>query len=514
MTLINRLHTLPSLAMALVRLPKELLLNVMACLRDAPDVSALKSVTRTCRTLHEVAQICLYNTAWFTNSISSDQFLEAIHLRPERKAHVRDLRMLFEDILMPNVIPTFDLTTFPNLTSLVFKSPVGFHRWLLRMTNWREILSYFMQLFRQASLLNSSVHAPQPLQNLRSLVLRWPGDGKTMERITPTCPIFLLSQLHSLRIGCFRICHEKPNEWGAERLQPFHRQTKLKSLFFDKCTISVEDLHAVLSLPKALQTLVLDEILLPGDSSTIKDFSQLNCAISQHSESLEHLTICLRNPCFVITNAITLSLSHFPVLSHLQLNLAPMMIGPGFSGYCCRYVLKPPVPRALQYLRLGVYDWSIFRSNYLSETFTGLLVADLLAQAEARGLPFTLDVSFAGYDRFNHRSPFHDYVNPRLLFVKNFEKQCRQFLQFLQYEELSILTNLVPPPTMIRVTPRLRALAHEMWDDVPLFFHHEVQSRFVVRYDSSHPDRFLNNSFSDMGMSQAPFLLRGVVGAI
>ncbi|KAI2470669.1 hypothetical protein F4781DRAFT_421080 [Annulohypoxylon bovei var. microspora] len=486
--------------MALIALPNELILHIMGYLQDSHDVLALKSASCTCQALREAAEVCLYNTAKFTKLSSLYQFLEATRVQPKRKEYLRDLQLLFSNGLRdPHAIPTLpDLASFPNLTSFVSESSECQPRTLKR-TQWKLFMEHFMQLFKQASLLNDSAGAPKPLQNLRSLVLHWSGVNHRFWDITPMSPIFLLPQLESLHISCVRIGQEESDEWAdewkAKKLQPFRHQTQLKSLLLCECVISIKALHAILSFPKALQTLVLRERFYHShelnDRFAVEDSDTLNRAIAQQSGSLEYLTIFRYNQFSPTSETIALSLSNFPVLSHLQ--LGPYLSARRERSFC--YVLAPPIPPVLEYLRLEEYGMNMFKSDRAGEALTELLVGDLLANAEARGLSFTLDVSLQTLSRLLQRANLdgrdeHSVVRK---LVERLEKefQQRQEASIPQLSEASSKRS-----SSDRISSRLRILTNKPRHLVPPFLHDEGPRRFVVRYDSSHPDRFLSNPYA------------------
>ncbi|KAI1372487.1 hypothetical protein F4677DRAFT_449388 [Hypoxylon crocopeplum] len=460
--------------MTLLTLPSELLFHVMEHLRDSRDVHTLQSVACTCKALREIAEIYLYSTAVFIKLSSLYEFFDAIRTEPKRKGYLRDLQLLFSTQLYnPGTLSASppDLASFPNLTSLVSESPEC-QPSSLKGTHWNEFMDYYLQTFEQASLLNESVGAQKPLLHLRSLTLHWSGIGSRFWDITPACSIFLLPQLRSLEISCAAIGQRGYTEWEPEKLQRFQRQTQLKSLTFTECTVSIAALHAILSFPIALQRLVLCEKFYHRSNIdwqfALNDSDAFNCAIAQQARSLEHLHIFRRDE----ARELTLSLSNFPVLSHLQL-------GPFLS--ILNYGLELPAPPVLQSLRLDEYSISMLQSQRADRILSDLSFDELLRNAEARNASFTLDISLPRRNHYNNQ-------DLRLSVRKPVEKLGNQFRR---RQDASILTH---PES--RALSRLRILTNEYRGKIPPFLCGESLPRFFVRYDSQHPNPFLSDPYT------------------
>ncbi|KAI0844255.1 hypothetical protein F5Y00DRAFT_202499 [Daldinia vernicosa] len=481
--------------MSLLAIPHELLLQIMKHLRDSQDVQTLQSVARTCRELREVAEMYLYSTAEFTRLSSLYRFLGAATRadKPNRKGYLRDLKLLYSsNHYDPYYNPPYppDLTLFPNLESFVSESPECKHQ-SIKGTYWDFFKESYTQAFTQASLLNKSLETPRPLQNLKSLTLHWTESGTRFREIAPTCPIFLLPRLQSLEISCARIGQKKPADWEAEKLQDFQHKTMLRSLIFTECVVSPKALHAILSLPKALQSLAVCEIFyhhgVMGDSSAIKDTDAFNDAINQQAQSLESLRIYHRfNQYSRDEKTLVLSLSNFPALSNLQL-------GP-FRGTLFKYTLNTPVPPALNFLRLDKYGISRLERGRSCMLLSGLSVEELLANSETSGRPFTLDISLQHLPRLLGRPLFNrNDVRPKIRKLINELGERFQKLQNASRPRLEANPESSPD---CKAYSRLRILTNKSQHKIPPHLHNEALPRFVVRYDSSHPGRFLDNPYT------------------
>ncbi|KAI1407877.1 hypothetical protein F5Y13DRAFT_205549 [Hypoxylon sp. FL1857] len=483
--------------MSLQLLPKELVLQVMYCLRDSQDIQALKSAACTCRWLRRAAEIFLYSTAKFATLSSLYQYMDSIQIDPQRADYLRDLELLYSTGAYDYHRPSspLDLTSFPNLESFVSESPECQPQ-SVKGTHWNLFMDSYMQAFNQASLLTESLEAHAPLRNLRNITLHWSGSHDRFWSITPKCPIFLLPLLQSLEISCARIGQGGLREWKLGELERFGRQTRLKSLVLTECVISIESLHAILSFPTALQTLVLHEKFYHRrgirDHFAVEDTVAFNRAIAQQAESLEHLDIFRHSAYADGGKTLALSLYDFPVLSHLQLGPYSML----FDGpRQFTFALATPVPKALRSLRLNEYSVFMLDDTRANKVLSDLSVAELLVNAEARGFLFTLDLSLqrvhSPYAQV--RARFQDMRPAVRAFVEKLG------LRFQALQEASIRSR---PEAVSKgsfgntVSSRLRFLTNKPRHKIPPFLHDEGPQRFVVRYDSKYPERFLSHPYT------------------
>ncbi|KAI0105376.1 hypothetical protein F4776DRAFT_475863 [Hypoxylon sp. NC0597] len=484
--------------MSILLLPEELVLQIMCHLRDAQDIRTLKSAACTCSWLRRAAEVYLYSTAKFTTLSSLYQYNGAVHAEPRRASYLRDLKLLYSTSVYDyyrEPIP-LDLTLFTNLASFVSESPECQPR-SAKGTHWNLFMDSYMQAFKQASLLTEPIQAWRPLQNLRTITLHWSGSQDRFWDITPKCPIFLLPFLQSLEISCARIGQGESDEWAAEELERFGRQTRLRSLVLTECVVSIEALHALLSFPNALQTLVLHEKFYHhreiGDRFAVEDTVTFNRAISQQAESLEHLEIFRHSQFADGGKTLVLSLDNFPMLSHLQLGPYLSMRADGSRYFT--FALATPVPEALQSLRLDEYAISMLKDSRAEKVLSDLSVAELLMNAEARGFPFTLDISlqhlprlFAGV-RFGNQD-----ARPAVRkLIESFE------LHFQTRQEASIRSRpeeISKVPSDNQASSRLRILTNKPRYKIPPYLDDEGPQRFVVRYDSKHPERFLSYPYT------------------
>lgn len=351
------------------------------------------------------------------------------------------------------------------------------------------------------------------------MTLHWTGEeqrvGEERQRywaISPACPIFLLPQLQYLEISCARVGQGEPLPLGQaqlpqlsnEQLQFFQGKTSLKSLVFTECVVSVEALHLILSFPSALQRLDLCESYYHRSHGmrtrfAVDDNDAFNRALSQQSESLQHLNVFCNRKFSKRSKELVLTLSNFPVLSHLQ--LGP---NPEHDDDSSNFVLDHPVPPVLTSLRLSEQEIiSSTSRTTVDRVLSALSVEDLMKNAEARGLPFTLDVVLRPLKRFTE--PPH---NPRITSLHLFAARfggvfaARFGGVFQKLREISSRSSTEPsselPSLLDNLNPissRLRILTYKYHHKIPPFLHGERPPRFVVRYDSWHPDKFVDNPY-------------------
>ncbi|KAK6956064.1 hypothetical protein Daesc_001334 [Daldinia eschscholtzii] len=442
--------------MSLLTIPNELLLQVTRYLRDSQQVQALQAMARTCKALREIAEIYLYSTAEFSTLSALYLFLDAAtRADSKRKSYLRSLKLLYSttryDYFYSPPYPP-DLTLFPNLESFVSESPECQPR-SVKGTHWGVFKDSYMRAFTQASLLNESVGTSRPLSKLRS---RQEGSAK----------------------------------WEKEMPQRFQHQTALKSLIFTECVVSIEALDLILSFPRRLLDLTLCEKFyhrrVAGDSFAIEETDAFNRAISQQAESLESLHIERFSQYSNDGKSLVLSLSNFPALTHLQL-------GP-FLQREFKYVLSTPVPPALKYLRLIEYGVSMLQKNRADKLLSDLSVDELLINCKNCGVPFTLDISLQHLPHLLRRPLFNG--NDVRSDIRQLVNKLGDRFQELQSASTHPRLEDRSESSIRQTSSRLRILTNRRRNKIPPFLHDEGPPRFLVRYDSSHPERFLRNPYT------------------
>ncbi|KAI1778750.1 hypothetical protein F4818DRAFT_227889 [Hypoxylon cercidicola] len=486
--------------MGLLSLPGELLLKIMESLRDAQDFQSLRTAACTCKALNEIAEIYIYSVAEFFTLSPLHRFLDSTSKRPNRKRYLRDLSLLFSS-------PRYDcfefsstpaLTSFPNLASFVSESPEC-QPHSVKGTSWKLFMDSYMRAFTQASLLREPLETPRPLRSLRSLTLHWTGVNERYWDVTPACPIFLLPELESLEISCARVGQGESSEWAVEQLQRYRRKTRLRSLVLTECVVSVEALHLILSFPSALQRLDLCERYYhhreSGSRFAVNDTDAFNRAIAQQSKSLQHLRIFCHEQFTKCEDVLALSLSKFPVLSDLQLGPFPYVRND--RPHASNLILDRPVPPALNSLVLLEYEYLNFRDSRIDMFFLDLSVEDLVKNAEARGAPFTLDVSLRNVSDFPARFNYRRLRPTVRRLVVNFGEKF-QGLQGLQGTSARSVepSSESSPDNPNQASSRLRFLTDKPQHKIPPFLHDEEPPRFVVRYDSWHPEKVLSDPYT------------------
>ncbi|KAI1391778.1 uncharacterized protein F4822DRAFT_105314 [Hypoxylon trugodes] len=486
--------------MPLLHLPSELLLQIMGHLRDSQDVESLRSAARTCQILRGAAEVYLYSTAEFTTLSRLYRFSDAIRAQPKRKDYLQDLKLLYSTRRYnPGEGPSPpDLTSLPNLVTFVSESPEC-QPMSTKGTHWNQFMDSYMRAFEQASLLNDSLQMSKPLKNLRSITLHWSSSTDRYWDITPACALFLLPQLDFLEISCARV-GQVPLKWDAGQLEQFRGQTRLRTLTFTECVVSVEALHTILSFPRALTRLALCEKyyhnLEIGDRFAIDYPGELNRALAQQAGSLEHLQLFRNDSYSGNAGTLALSLSNFSALLYLQ--LGPFLRPRPHDTDPFAYTIEAPVPPALTTLRLDEYMIFMLEDRRTEKVLSDLLVSDLLVNAETRQKLFTLDVSLQHLPRIVARGRFHGQDARPIVrkLVSDFEKR------FQQCQEASLRSHLgtsaetnSEQPFENRFSSHLRVLTNKPRHLIPPFLHNEGLPRYIVRYDSAYPDRFLTDPY-------------------
>ncbi|KAK7753522.1 hypothetical protein SLS62_004597 [Diatrype stigma] len=572
--------------MSLLALPNELLLEIMEHLSDSQQKRALQSVASTCKALHDIAEAYLYSSAVFTTKSTFVQFLKATAIDQRRCQYLQELKLAFssrqyeselkeaisirqQQYKNPDYISKPDLGAFENLRRLVSESSEC-QPWSHKGTlQWKVYMETFMHVFEQASLLNQVPIAQRPLQKLESLTLHWSGFHGRYWDISPTCPIFLLPQLRSLEISCARIgqvVSGPTGSWDEEPLRSFSRQTQLRSLALIECTVSVEALAAILSLPTALQHLTLyetshHEIDVLYDRFATADSDLFNGALAQQAASLERLEI-MACPSYAslpgnIRRPLLLALGDFVRLTHLRLGpFRSARRGSVHTSDLCG--LRSPPPPALVSLRLDDFLLSLLTPRSTDEVLSELLIDELVAGAAARnkggdGAPFQLDIALARMTAYLQRLqrlqriPDQRPLVRKLVqgFAENFQRRQQHSRargtsfatassspasspsssspssssSSSSAEPASRRSSSSPEPTTTGgsnsnnsnnsggggsdedndndddqsapAAARLRILTSKRVHVIPPYLHAEKRPRFVVRYDSSHPHRFI-----------------------
>ena len=368
-----------------------------------------------------------------------------------------------------------------------------------------------------------------------TVTLHWSGVHGRYWDISPACPIFLLPRLRSLEISCARIGQVVSGPigtWDEEFLRKFSHQTDLKSLSLIECTVSVEALDAILSLPTALQRLTLyetscHEIDVLYDRFATANSDLFNRALAQQSSSLTYLEITAC-PSYAslpgnIDRPLSLALGDFRVLTHLRLGpFRATRRGSGQHSDLCG--LKHPPPPALTSLRLDDFLLSLLTPRAANEVLSELLVDELIAGAAARGVALELDIALARMTAYLQR--LQRIRDQRPLVRKLVQGFAENFYHRQPRDHPPACSASSPPSSSSEPdsdsssgsgsgsgsgsdperspasrsgsaddhqseSARLRILTSKRVHVIPPYLHAEKRPRFVVRYDSWHPHRFV-----------------------
>ncbi|KAF3921582.1 hypothetical protein AA313_de0205034 [Arthrobotrys entomopaga] len=542
--------------MPLFSLPTEILLQVLS---HANDRETLIALTSTCRSLQRLAEAFLYSSILFTQREEVQQLVEATKADPQRLRYVRSLELSFS--------PThhgggtgemIDLETLTCLRKFVTESPLC-QPWSNRdrLGQWKKDMTYFLETFRRASLLEEGLR-PRPLGQLKSLTMHWTGwnNYDHHQRFwleTEVCPIFLMPNLETLEISCGVILQQGesvcgppassvydsdesddgyalPRPDGEDTLdepasatpivdiERFKHTTNLKTLTLTETVVSPAALAAVLSFPKALERL---SILEPARASmnlsypqaslrfALNDMDAFNAAIAQQSQSLKYLYVSRRRYTIGPNTVLKLDLSDFRSLSSLRLHPTQTSNGQQDS----HWELVDPVPPALDSLHLQGLQLHTVASHGADLMMSRMRVYELVRNAASRGVQFTLDYS-AAQSETSYRSwsmPVRDRVAhleqayfggdpPLLPKEKNGNPDnatSPTTTTYLEGGEDGGSANFSGGSSVIkpRNFPRLRVMTSKYVHFIPPFLYSELIPANIVRYDSWCADRFLASPY-------------------
>ena len=369
--------------------------------------------------------------------------------------------------------------------------------------------------------------------NCVTVTLQWTGaHGNRYWDISPACPIFLLEQLQSLEISCAKIgqCISGPvGSWDEGWLRKHSGKTRLTSLVLIECTVSVEALDTLLSLPAALKRLTLNETShhepVLEDCFATSNSKLFNRAIAQLRDTLEYLEI-MACPSYAsapgnIGRPLSLSLGDFRALTHLQ--LGPFRTAPREPWYQPNFcVLKSPPPPALTYLRLNQFSQTLLRRSAVDDVLSELLIDDLMLNSAARpgSAPLQVDVVLSNLpqqplisklmenfaENFRKRQPYDRSRPPQAQEMRppSSETEGSSIPSSNSSlrpdsgsgsEKSAPLSATASTAAVDQTTePRLRILTSERVSVIPPYLYMERPPRFAARYDSWHSNHFISDA--------------------
>ncbi|KAF2798175.1 hypothetical protein K505DRAFT_119732 [Melanomma pulvis-pyrius CBS 109.77] len=260
----------------LLLLATEIILSIVERVDDPSD---LISLAQTCTNLQPIAEAELFKAINVRNGKHAQNLSKVLHSRPERFKHVQRLeatptRYRWEGIqIMPSLV-----RKMTNLHELHIESPLcngAFSHWWVE-----ESEAEYINMFREA---NGVVGEETPLRNLRRFKYHSHGIGSRFSDILTVLPIFLSRTLSHIHISCIHV--------SGPIDVPSGYQTPLKTLILEECAIDPSTLHTLLSLPRALNSLYLQESYRASmhDKSTNDNLDETICALRQQKHSLQFL---------------------------------------------------------------------------------------------------------------------------------------------------------------------------------------------------------------------------------
>ncbi|KAF2878603.1 hypothetical protein BDV95DRAFT_589513 [Massariosphaeria phaeospora] len=263
----------------LLSLPLDLVHPIVESI-DNPD--DLLSLAQTCTKLQPLAEAALWKQVHIRNGESADRLLASLEARPHRFGCVQELeitphpRSTWHEI---SILPSL-IRKMGNLRVLQLESPFinYFNRGERYKQYWiDQYISEYLRLFEDSSLEDG------PLTNLTSFTFHSHGAGTRYYKLDTIYPVLLSSTLTHLHISCSDVNKFEVPDANLGK-------SPLRTLVLDECNVTSEGLSTLLSLPRGLEYLYLQETSHHGSSiQSNMPMGPIFAAISQQKHSLQHL---------------------------------------------------------------------------------------------------------------------------------------------------------------------------------------------------------------------------------
>ncbi|KAF2651076.1 hypothetical protein K491DRAFT_761302 [Lophiostoma macrostomum CBS 122681] len=236
----------------LLALPHDLVHPIIESIDDRADLIAL---TQTCSRLQPLAEGQLFRSVYIRDGSNVEKLASALRSVPERFNYVHELevtpapyRRKWQGIeIMPDL-----LADMSNLRALRLESPFinTFHY----RSSWpEEQMSRYIELFKKANAPNGE---DGPLKSLRKLVLHSHGSDSRYYSLKDILPVFMSRTLKHIHVSCVDIDGFDLDELD---LGDEVGKTPLQTLVLDECNVEAGTLSTILSLPRNLVCLSIQE---------------------------------------------------------------------------------------------------------------------------------------------------------------------------------------------------------------------------------------------------------------
>ncbi|KAH6723376.1 hypothetical protein BKA61DRAFT_648537 [Leptodontidium sp. MPI-SDFR-AT-0119] len=238
----------------LLRLADELLIQIAQHIDSSQD---LCSLAVTCSRLQGFAEPVLYSSILIRNGSKALKLFNAILRRSGRALFVRKLHIRYRSDGEAGIeILNLALLHLLKLKELLIEAPccndTPSQRADFQSQGKIDYATYFE--FASSMTLGPQPQVQIPLETLVLHSHNVRGPDRRAFDMGKNAVIFLHPTLRNLTISCFDIGENIKSYLSASK-----NSTVLRSLIFDECNITTDGLAAILSVPKALESLTIGE---------------------------------------------------------------------------------------------------------------------------------------------------------------------------------------------------------------------------------------------------------------
>ena len=271
----------------LMQFPDEILLAIIAHVEEPAD---LCSLALTCRRIQDLTEPAIYRAMLICKGEKARRVAHALNTDPRRQRLVEDLLVScpFESWLGIEDLQDH-LSHMPKLKSLRLETPDCNQRDHSERVHWRRIQERYEASFRRASVM-----LPEHLRGLdalRTCTIHFVDGTKSLYNLKEYSALLVHHSLERLSLSCACISREI-----CETLRGYERYTSLQSLTLEQCDFDLPALTAILSLPRALETLHLSENFHDPPLVGWLTPSMFTNALQPQSHTLSKLTLLLAHP--------------------------------------------------------------------------------------------------------------------------------------------------------------------------------------------------------------------------
>ncbi|KAF2735945.1 hypothetical protein EJ04DRAFT_511394 [Polyplosphaeria fusca] len=320
----------------LLSLPDDLILPIVAAVHHPAD---LISLAQTCSKLRDLAEAQLFRSLFINRGSLAERLGKVLQVRPERFGYVQKVEATpgtgdWQGVeIMPSLVKRMH-----NLRNLHIESPIINN---FRFDDWWEeqSVSEYMEAFAKEDEME------KPLKNIESFIFHSHGKGNRYYGFSIIRPVFTSRYLKHIHISCVHVGEFDVDEKDVGK-------SAIQSIVLDECNISHVGLETLLSLPRNLYSLSMQEnrqhMRYHRFGALNRHPSVLLSALNQQRHSLRYLQHSC--PSDTVPEQIPLDVLNGPGLASFK-NLETIELG---EDSCLRHCLVVPslAPPNLSTLRL------------------------------------------------------------------------------------------------------------------------------------------------------------------